>query len=523
MTSPKRKTRAPTRATASTRRAAQVEPESVELVDPSSNGSSPNGNAGPATDDPGAPALPTVVPPTATDPPPDVPPTPELPVADPAPVTALLQHAVEEAARLLDADGAIIYLLDQATGVLSYAFDAGISGIRDRRWVRRLQLPLGAGMFGIAAAERRVTVTGDYPVDATFRHSRSADRFVAETGLRSMVVAPLVAGDRVFGAMGTFASRPDAFGEQAVALVRSLADHAAAAMANAILIDELAGSQAELERRAEAERALREIATRISAIHAPADVIQQAVDEAARLLGAGGARIDLIDPTSGLLRWAYQSGADRPSDEIWPQDPDEALDQGVSGKAVTEGRVFSSGDYLTDDRFIHRPGPDSYIRSEGIKSVMAAPLPGDGGPFGALTVYTTRLNAWTPGDAAFLEALATETAIAHPERPADRGAGTLARGPRPARGRRADAPRDRRPDHGDPGSGRDPPAGHRRGHPPAAGERRDDQPGRGRGHGSLVGPHGGRPGLQLPDPRLGGARAARPACRGWPSRPGGSR
>jgi PAS domain S-box-containing protein len=329
-----------------------------------------------------------------------------------APAAGLLQHAVEEAARLLRADGAMIYLLDESSGVLNYAFDAGISGIRERRWIRRLELPLGAGMFGVAAAQRRVTLTHDYPSDDSFRHSQSADRFVAEVGLRSMVVAPLVAGDRVFGAMGTFAKRPDAFDEQAVALVRSLADHAAAAMANAILIDELARSQAELERRAEAERSLREIATRISAIHAPADVIQRAVDEAARLLGAEGARIDLIDPANGLLRWAYQSGADRPSDEIWPEDPEEKLDQGVSGKAVLEGRVFVTGDYLVDDRFIHRPGPDSYIRSEGITSVMAAPLVGDRGPFGSLTVYTRRAHAWDADDADFLDALATEAAIA---------------------------------------------------------------------------------------------------------------
>ncbi len=331
---------------------------------------------------------------------------------DAGPAAELLQRAVEEAARLLDADGAMIYLLDPETGILRFAHDAGIAQLRDRRWVRRLQLPLGAGMFGIAAAERRVTLTHDYPNDSSFRHSPSADRFVEEVGLRSMVVAPLVAGDRTFGAIGTFSNRPNAFGEQAVALVKSLADHAAAAMANAILIDELARSQAELERRAEAERTLREIATRISAIHDPADVIQQAVDQAARLLGADGARIDLIDPAVKLLRWAYQSGGPRPSDDIWPEDPDEQLDQGVSGKAVTENQVFVTGDYLDDDRFIHRPGPDGYIASEGIKSVMAAPLPGDRGPFGALTVYTTRANAWTDDDGSFLGALATEAAIA---------------------------------------------------------------------------------------------------------------
>ena len=59
---------------------------------------------------------------------------------------------------------------------------------------------------------------------------------------------------------------------------------------------------------------------------------------------------------------------------------------GSSGKAVVEARVVISGDYLDDDQFIHRPGPDGYIATTGIKSVMAAPLIGESGPFGALTV-----------------------------------------------------------------------------------------------------------------------------------------
>ena len=331
---------------------------------------------------------------------------------DRGPVADLLQRAVEEAARLLEADGAIVYLLDEASGIMRFAFEAGIADLRGRRWVRRLQLPLGRGMFGVAAAERRVVHTPDYPNDASFRHSPDADRFVADVGLRSMITAPLAAGDRVFGAMGTYSRKPNAFGDAQLGLVRALADHAAQAMANALLIEELDRSRAEQERRAERERTLREIATRISALHDPKEVIQETVDESARLLDAEGARIDLIDRQLGLLRWAYQSGADRPSDEVWPEDPKETLDQGVSGKAVMEGRVFFTGDYLTDERFVHGPGPDSYISSVGLRSVMAAPLIGDRGPFGALTIYTTRPDAWSEDDAGLLEALATEAAIA---------------------------------------------------------------------------------------------------------------
>ena len=39
-------------------------------------------------------------------------------------------------------------LLDPATDVLRFAFDAGIQSEQSRRWVRRIELPIGVGMFG---------------------------------------------------------------------------------------------------------------------------------------------------------------------------------------------------------------------------------------------------------------------------------------------------------------------------------------------------------------------------------------
>jgi len=324
----------------------------------------------------------------------------------------LLKGAVEEAATLLEADGAMIYLLDEDGQTLRFAHDAGIADLSRRRWVRRLRLTVGEGMFGVAVADRRVVATRDYPADRTFTHAADPDRFVREVGLRSMVVAPLVHGERVFGGLGTFSTRPDAFSDAQIGLVRALADHAAAAMANALLIAELDRSRNEAARQAEVEHELREIATRISSIRSPDDVIQQTVDAAARLLDADGARIDLIDPVINLLRWAYQSGGTRPTEDVWPSDPNETLDQGVSGKAVTEGTVQWTGDYLRDRRFVHGETADQYIDAVGVHSVMSAPLIGEDGAFGALTVYTTRVDAWGPADAELIDALATEAAIA---------------------------------------------------------------------------------------------------------------
>ena len=245
-----------------------------------------------------------------------------------------------------------------------------------------------------------------------FPPSDDSDRFFEMTGFRSMIAAPIGDETTPLGALEVYSKRPNAFDADDGALVGALADHAAVALITARRMADLTASQHEVARRAEAERSLRQIAARISAIREPGTIIQETVDEAARLLGADGARIDLIDPALKLLRGAYMSGGARPTEEEWPDTPDETLDTGVSGLCVAEARTFFTGDYLADERFRHGSGSDTYVRNRGIHSVMAAPLVGEDGPFGALTVFANSPDAFDSAGADLLEAVASQAAIA---------------------------------------------------------------------------------------------------------------
>ena len=304
------------------------------------------------------------------------------------------------------------YLVDPETGVLRFADDAGITDDRRRGWVRTLKLDPGVGLFGRTVAERRILSTGDYPNDPSFVHFPDADRLVDALSIRSFLVAPLQAGERVFGAMGTYSSTVDGFDEHDVALVRALADHVAAALANTELIEELATSRAEIERRADAERALREIGSRITAVRDPAEILQLAVDEAAGLLGADGARIDLLHD-DGALYWAYDATTGRrPGLGPIGGSGEARAGEGISGRAVRLLEPVFTGDYLNDDRFEHAAAPDEHVRKYAIRSVVAVPLLGDRGPLGTLTVYTGTVDAFDEADALLLEALAGQAAIA---------------------------------------------------------------------------------------------------------------
>ena len=125
-----------------------------------------------------------------------------------------------------------------------------------------------------------------------------------------LVAVPLVGDRGPLGTLTVYTGEIDAFGEADAGLLEALAGQAAIAMTNAGLIARLAASQADERRRADEERALREIAARITAIRDPSDLLQDVVDEAARLLRAERVRIDLIGPDVGRVGYTFM-GAGR--------------------------------------------------------------------------------------------------------------------------------------------------------------------------------------------------------------------
>src|SRR4029077_20243636 len=102
-----------------------------------------------------------------------------------------------------------------------------------------------------------------------------------------------------------------AFDADRVALAEALAHQAGIAIRNSRLLSALERLATEIRRRAGAEQELREIATRITAIRDPSELLQQVTDAARRLFSRESSQLDIVEPATGLIRWTSASGEGR--------------------------------------------------------------------------------------------------------------------------------------------------------------------------------------------------------------------
>lgn len=324
--------------------------------------------------------------------------------------SAVLQRTVEEAVRLLDAFGAGLSLADDDGRLIRWANHAGMDPETSAALVA-LDIPVGRGVVGRAFARREVVVTSDYATDPQFSHLRGADGWIATSGVRSMVAAPLPGDEAPLGVLALFSTQPDAFDAEDRITVETLAHLAAIAVTNARHIEEIDRSRTDLAHRADVERSLREIGGRLATFRDPAELLEQVVSEAARLVDADAVALDILDRDTNRIRQTYGAGSiDVASEEL--VEGGQPANVGLVGLALGRGELVATDEYLEDDRFGHLEEADRLMAAKGVRSMVAAPMRGEDGPLGVLDFYSRRRAAFGPRERAIIETFADQASIA---------------------------------------------------------------------------------------------------------------
>ncbi|MGH3712423.1 MAG: GAF domain-containing protein, partial [Micromonosporaceae bacterium] len=155
---------------------------------------------------------------------------------------AVLSAIVHRARQLLAADITYMTLGDEERGdTYMRVTDGSISAK-----FQQLRLPLGGGLGGLVAQSGQPYVTADYGSDERFHHLDEIDTAVREEGLVAILGVPMRLGTRVIGVL--FAANRGArpFAREEVALLCSLANHAAVAIDTARLLEETQSALEEL-------------------------------------------------------------------------------------------------------------------------------------------------------------------------------------------------------------------------------------------------------------------------------------
>ncbi len=157
-------------------------------------------------------------------------------------VDAVLAAIVHRARQLLGTDTAYLTLHDVERGDTYMRVTDGTISAR----FRAVRLPMGTGLGGLVAQTSTPYSTPDYFADERFRHTADIDTAVSEEGLVAILGVPLKLGARVIGVLLAADRSARPFLQEEVALLASLAAHAAVALDNARLLQETRAALAEL-------------------------------------------------------------------------------------------------------------------------------------------------------------------------------------------------------------------------------------------------------------------------------------
>lgn len=253
-------------------------------------------------------------------------------------VDSVLTAIVRRARQLLGTDISYLTLNDPTRGDTYVRVTDGSVSAR----FQSLRLPMGAGLGGLVAQSAAPYATSDYFRDARFRHTSEINNGVREEGITAILGVPLIRGSQVIGVLFAADRAERTFDRSEVALLGSLAAHAAIALDNARLLEETRAALDELS------AASRELRAHTASVERAAGAHDRFIDVVLRGGGIEDVSLAVTEALGGSVTVLDEEGraTPPPDPDVPPADlpPDPAA---ALALARSTGRTVRDGNWWT--------------------------------------------------------------------------------------------------------------------------------------------------------------------------------
>ncbi|HEY7294883.1 MAG TPA: GAF domain-containing protein, partial [Dehalococcoidia bacterium] len=235
---------------------------------------------------------------------------------------------------------------------------------------------------------------------------------VRESGIRSALRLPLFeAGGSVQGVLTLYHHRVRSYSTSEMQLAQAFADQISVAIHNTTLAEHEVAARAAATRQLDRLTTLAGIAQQLLATSDAEAVLRVVTEAAVRLSGAGAAVVALVQPPDNRLVTAAVYGEFQTWFTALGQ---PVVDDAFFAETVT-GQAFRRGEAVLIDDFSAMPrtrANQERMAAAGVRAFVAAPLRKAGVPLGVLLAADTTPGSFTREDAALLQALADQAALA---------------------------------------------------------------------------------------------------------------
>ena len=327
--------------------------------------------------------------------------------SSPSDVHPVFVTIARSAAQLCEAESCLVYRFDGER--IHLVADHGLTSAgRDaltRAW-RESREPNRGSAAGRAILAREVVQIPDVFADPDYELGAVA---TAAT-FRSTVGVPMMREGMPIGVINVVRPQTGLFSDSQVALLRTFADQAVIAIENVRLFQELETSTKELTRSVGELRALGEVSRAVGSTLDLETVLETIVTQA----------VDLSDSHGGIVyefEEVSQTFHARATHEIASEHLEALraapirLGEGAVGHAGIIREPVQVVD-IEEERHLVAPQTRSFLVRDGVRSLLAVPLVGEGQLLGGLVILRRERGALTPEAVTTLQTFAAQSVLA---------------------------------------------------------------------------------------------------------------